>query len=647
MSKSRCAHECTTLANVRERVLGPRVRDRSRDVASRSLALADETRRRHRARRRVGALAPLDIVQAQAEEAIAARSSRQADATRRTAGAALKRRSSMGGRPVWTSAINPVDRPPLRQETIGRRRAVRTSARKPDRSPAAQKQPCGHDVALRNLSDSAACGARSDAAMRAAGVGGPQSSGRASAASYPDDPERLLDCAPHPDQPDRATWNFALPAQLSHCTSPADANLARARIQRQQTVAQSRQMSCRSPPRSPTPPVQVDSNRERLQAAGRPRAAERRLNAEQSRFDVGLPRILRRPGQRDLPRRSECGARVLSTIGARKVEFARVQEVPTAGSAAVSAINAATNRATRRAPRAAVAEDRRRQLDNTHTRKSSGIFIDQKNRHIAVIVAAAARGGRVLLGMFKPRQRGAGGDAQQAAAPGGAQRTPGRRRGARWARPAHRGARPVVHAGVNASSPLSATVGARRSRSTRTGGRLEELTVKLGDPGHPAASASRGSRTRRFASRSAAEAPRGGRGDHPPARSGPRSREDQRRAPRNLFQRQLRRSRRWNGRGAKVPARRRRSTWRRAQNKPVAARLDERVINLQNTLIVSPVNGSSAPLGRPGAFVPPTRQSSTWSTSRACAWSRTIIEKELKQIGVATWRASRVDAFPR
>ena len=99
--------------------------------------------------------------------------------------------------------------------------------------------------------------------------------------------------------------------------------------------------------------LQVESNRERQQAAAAARElAERRLDAEQSRFDVGLStNFFVVQAQRDLRDAQNAELRALLDYRKAQVEFARVQEVPTAGGAVVSVINAAGNGAA--TPRAA------------------------------------------------------------------------------------------------------------------------------------------------------------------------------------------------------------------------------------------------------------------------------------------------------
>jgi outer membrane protein TolC len=344
-----------TLANVRNAYWDYVYGIEAEDVASRSLALATKLVEDNRARVEVGALAPLDIVQAQAEEANRRQIVAQADATRRTAELALKRLIVNGtDDPLWTSAINPVDRPTFTTETIDVAGAVRRALESRTDLQQSQKQLAANDVALRNLSDQRLPALDLTGSYGAAGVGGPQfirqGLGGVITQTIPSGYSDALRILTNQTAP---TWNFALQLSYPIGSSPADANLARARIQRQQTVAQSRQMELQIATEVTNAALQVDSNRERLQAAVAARElAERRLDAEQSRFDVGLStNFFVVQAQRDLRDAQNAELRVLLDYRRAQVEFARVQEVPTAGSAAVSAINAATNGAN--TPRAA------------------------------------------------------------------------------------------------------------------------------------------------------------------------------------------------------------------------------------------------------------------------------------------------------
>jgi len=317
------------------------------EVAGRSLALATKLVDDNRARVEVGALAPLDVVQAQAEEANRRQILAQADAARRTAELALKRLIVNGtDDPFWTAAINPVDRPTFTTETLDVAGAVRRALENRTDLQQSQRQLAANDVALRNLADQRLPALDLTASYGTAGVGGPQfvrqGLGGVITQTIPSGYSDALRILTNQTAP---TWNFALSLSYPIGTSPADANLARARIQRQQTVAQSRQMELQIATEVTNAALQVDSNRERLQAAVAARElAERRLDAEQSRFDVGLStNFFVVQAQRDQRDAQNAELRALLDYRRAQVEFARVQEVPTAGGAVVSAINAATN----------------------------------------------------------------------------------------------------------------------------------------------------------------------------------------------------------------------------------------------------------------------------------------------------------------
>jgi outer membrane protein TolC len=144
------------------------------------------------------------------------------------------------------------------------------------------------------------------------------------------------------------TWNFALSLSYPIGSSPAEANLARARIQQRQTIAQSRQMELQIATEVTNAALQVESNREGLQAAAAARdLAQRRLDAEQSRFDVGLStNFFVVQAQRDLRDAQNAELRALLDYRRAQVEFARVQEVPAAGGPGVNTINGGAGGAT-------------------------------------------------------------------------------------------------------------------------------------------------------------------------------------------------------------------------------------------------------------------------------------------------------------
>ncbi len=344
-----------TLANVRNAYWDFVYAIEAEEVAGRSLALATKLVDDNRARVEVGAMAPLDVVQAQAEEANRRQVVTQTDAARRTAELALKRLIVNGtDDPFWTAAINPVDRPTYTTEALDVAGAVRRALENRTDLQQSQKQLAANDVALRSLGDQRLPALDLTGSYGAAGVGGPQfirqGLGGAIAQTIPSGYSTALRILADQTAP---TWNFALTLSYPIGSSPADANLARARIQQRQTIAQSRQMELQIATEVTNAALQVDSNRERLQAAAAARElAERRLDAEQSRFDVGLStNFFVVQAQRDLRDAQNAELRTLLDYRRAQVEFARVQEVPTAGGSGVSAINAGAGGAA--TPRAA------------------------------------------------------------------------------------------------------------------------------------------------------------------------------------------------------------------------------------------------------------------------------------------------------
>jgi outer membrane protein TolC len=298
-------------------------------------------------------MAPLDVVQAQAEEATRRQVLTRADAERRTAELALKRLIVNGtDDPFWTAAINPVDRPTFTTEALDVAGAVKQALTNRTDLQQAQKQLAANDIGLRSLADQLLPALDLTSSYGLAGVGGPlfvrQGLGGAISQTIPSgysDALRIIGDRTAP------TWNFALNLSYPIGSSPAEANLARARIQQRQTIAQSRQMELQIATEVTNAALQVESNREGLQAAAAARdLAQRRLDAEQSRFDVGLStNFFVVQAQRDLRDAQNAELRALLDYRRAQVEFARVQEVPAAGGPGVNAINGAGGATTPRA----------------------------------------------------------------------------------------------------------------------------------------------------------------------------------------------------------------------------------------------------------------------------------------------------------
>ena len=115
----------TTQANVRIAYWDLVFAIQAVEAAQSSFDLAARLVKDNEARVEIGTLAPIDIITAQAEEATRRQALVQQQATLRTAELALKRLIVSGtDDPLWTSSINPVDRPSVTPEPINLEAAV-------------------------------------------------------------------------------------------------------------------------------------------------------------------------------------------------------------------------------------------------------------------------------------------------------------------------------------------------------------------------------------------------------------------------------------------------------------------------------------------------------------------------------------------
>jgi outer membrane protein len=335
-----------TLAEVRNAYFDLLYAIQAAEVAERSLALASKLVEDNRARVEVGTMAPIDVVQAQAEEAVRRQTVVQAHATRRTAELSLKRLIVSGtDDPLWTASINPVDRPTFAPVALDVQGAVRKALSNRTDLLQSQRTLQANDVTLKNLSDQRLPALDLTASYGAAGVGGTEIErqglggeiSRITQTSYTDALRILTDrTAP--------SWNFGVNLSYPIGRSAADANFARARLQQQQTLAQTRQLELQIATEVTNAALQVESSRERLQAAEASRElAQKRLEAEQSKFEVGMStNFFVVQAQRDLADAEIAELRALLDFRRAEVEFERVQEAPAArpGTGSVSTINA-------------------------------------------------------------------------------------------------------------------------------------------------------------------------------------------------------------------------------------------------------------------------------------------------------------------
>lgn len=343
-----------TVANVRNAYWDLVFAIQAEEVAQNSLQLATKLVEDNRARVEVGTLAPLDVTQAEAEQANRRGTLAQARATHGTAELALKRLIVNGTEdPYWTANIEPVDRPTYSTETVDVAGAVRRALSSRTDLEQSKKQVQSNDVSIKSLSDAQLPALDLTASYGLAGIGGTQ---------FVRPPGSALGAAPTQIIPSgfsdalglltdgRApSWNFQLNFSYPLGTSPAEAATARARLQQRQTIAQSRQLELQIATEVTNAALLVDSNRERLQAATAAKElADLRLSAEQSRFEVGLStNFFVVQAQRDLRDAQNAELRALLDYRRAQVDFERVQEIPSAGTVGITNIQPGNNTAPR------------------------------------------------------------------------------------------------------------------------------------------------------------------------------------------------------------------------------------------------------------------------------------------------------------
>jgi outer membrane protein len=334
-----------TIANVRNAYWDLVFAIQAEEVAQNSLALATKLVEDNRARVEVGTLAPLDVTQAEAEQATRRQSVAQTRATRGTAELSLKRLIVNGTEdPFWTATIEPVDRPTFSTETLDVQGAVRKALTSRTDLEQSRKQLASNDVSIRSLSDAQLPSLDLTASYGVAGIGGTQfvrpPGSALGAAPTQIIPSGFNDALSLLGQARAPTWNLFLNFSYPLGTSPAEAATARARVQRQQTLAQSRQLELQIATEVTNAALLVDTNRERLQASTAAKElAQLRLEAEQSRFDVGLStNFFVVQAQRDLRDAQNAELRALLDYRRAQVDFERVQEIPAANGVSITNI---------------------------------------------------------------------------------------------------------------------------------------------------------------------------------------------------------------------------------------------------------------------------------------------------------------------
>ena len=326
-----------TIANVRNAYWELAYARAAVDVAQRSLELAQKLVEDNQARVEVGTLAPLDVVQAEAEAANRRHTVAQVEATLATAQLTLKRLLVTGtSDPLWTQELRATDVPQLDAPPLDIEGAVRTALEKRTDLATARKNLDSNDVTLRFWRNQTRPAVDLQVVYGAQGVGGTQfiregtGLGSIVTGTNPGGYNDALSLLRARDFP---TWNAAVTVSYPIGGTNADGQYARTRVLRTQQSTRLRALELQVATEVTNAALQVQANVRRVEAARAARAfAERRLDAEQSKFEVGLStNFFVVQAQRDLADAQNVELRALTDLQRALVTFERAQESPAGG----------------------------------------------------------------------------------------------------------------------------------------------------------------------------------------------------------------------------------------------------------------------------------------------------------------------------
>lgn len=320
-----------TLANVRSAYWDLVFAMQAVEVANKSLELAEKLIEDNKARVEVGTMAPIDVVQSEAEAASRRQTLTQAEATWRTAELALKR-LIVGGTEdqLWPATLNPIDRPSFRPETVNVAAAVRKALDQRTDLVQSRKQLEANDVNLSLLRNQLLPAADLVTTYGLQGIGGTRTirGGLGSQEILQNVPGGYGDALTALSHRDYPNWNLQINISYPIGSNAAEANLARARVQKNQSLAQIRALELQVATEVTNTALQVQANLKRVEAATAARElSQKRLEAEQSKFEVGIStNFFVVQAQRDLADAQNVELRALLDYRKALVDFERVQE---------------------------------------------------------------------------------------------------------------------------------------------------------------------------------------------------------------------------------------------------------------------------------------------------------------------------------
>jgi outer membrane protein TolC len=302
-------------------------------VAQQSLELADKLVADNQTRVEIGTMAPIDVVQAQAEQATRRQGLVTAQNTRRTAELTLKRLIVSGTEdPSWRATLDPVDRPDFQVEQVDIEAAIRRALSERTDIEIAKKNIQNNVTTLGFLRNQAMPIVDATLSYGVAGIGGTQQvrsqTGVLGSAVTTTIPGGITDAFSSLFANRYPRWTLGLNVTYPIGTSTQDAAVARARVQLSQVEAQVKQIELQVATEITNAAINLRNTSEAVQAAQAARELSlRRLEAEQSKFEVGMStnyQVVQ--AQRDLNDVRNSELRAILNYQKARVEFERLQQ---------------------------------------------------------------------------------------------------------------------------------------------------------------------------------------------------------------------------------------------------------------------------------------------------------------------------------
>jgi outer membrane protein len=327
----------TTSANVRTAYWDLALARQAVAVATRSLELAENLVRDNEARVEVGTLAPIDIVQAQAEAASRRQTLAQVEAQLQTAQLALKRLIVSGtDDPLWRMELRPTDLPNLDATPLDVEAAIRRALGQRTDLVSSRKNLDSNEVTLRFWKNQSLPSLDLTASYGLTGLGGTgllRSGSGLGATITGTVPGGYTDALALLRDRTAPTWNLALNVNYPIGGNSATANYSRTQVQRNQAQTRLRALELQVATEVTNAALTAQANLRRVDAARAARElAEKRLDAEQSKFEVGMStNYFVVQAQRDLLDAETAELRALADYQKAIITFERAQEAPAGG----------------------------------------------------------------------------------------------------------------------------------------------------------------------------------------------------------------------------------------------------------------------------------------------------------------------------